>query len=86
MVDATLSLAKQWHLLALVLGIWLCLVGIGVVQAASDSSEDPNMLSFPAQCKCSLSMSCNCCQGAVIKSMDVNKTRMFRPQENNIAN
>ncbi|EDW59058.1 uncharacterized protein [Drosophila virilis] len=74
MVNAILSLAKQWHLLALGLGIWLYLVGVGVVQAASASSEDQDMISFPAQCKCSLSMSCNCCQGAVIKSMDVNKT------------
>ncbi|XP_064555302.1 uncharacterized protein LOC135440192 [Drosophila montana] len=74
MVIPNLSLARQWHLLSLVLGTWICLVGVGVVQAASDSNGDQDMISFPAQCKCSLTMSCSCCQGAVLKSMDVNKT------------
>ncbi|XP_034488148.1 uncharacterized protein LOC117792212 [Drosophila innubila] len=51
----------------------VCLDGSSIVQAASDIA-DKGLISFQSKCNCSLSMSCSCCQSAVVNAMNLTKS------------
>lgn len=77
MLNSKSTLDRLWPLLAFMLVIWLSLISSGLVQATD--GDDQELIAFPSQCECSLTMTCKCCVGAVFKVMDLNKTRMLGP-------
>ncbi|XP_002000835.2 uncharacterized protein LOC6574807 [Drosophila mojavensis] len=72
MLNSKFTLDRLWPLLCFMLVIWPSLYSSALVQAAD--GDDQELIAFPSQCECSLTMTCKCCVGAVFKVMSLNKT------------
>ncbi|KAM8703320.1 hypothetical protein ACLKA7_008013 [Drosophila subpalustris] len=67
------SMGRQLPFLALLLAVSVCFDSSSFVQAASDNA-DKGLIAFQSKCNCSLSMSCSCCQSAVVNAMNLSRT------------